>query len=91
MKTLLTIVLLASSFAFAQDQAAIAAAEAACGPKDVKFDAKQDPTQHPAPQPDSEKALVYVVQEIGEVQCKGCALTKVAAPRWAELAREGDA
>jgi len=77
MKTLLTIVLLASSLAFAQDHAAIAAAEAACGPKDVKFDAKQDATQHPAPQPDPDKAVVYVVQEIGEVQCKGCALTKV--------------
>lgn len=77
MKTLLAIILLTSSFAFAQDPAAIAAAEAACGPKDVKFDAKQDPTQHPAPQPDADKALVYVVQEMGEEQCKGCALTKV--------------
>jgi hypothetical protein len=77
MRSLLTIVLLASSYAFAQDPAAVAAAEAACGPKDVKFDARQDATQHPTPQPDADKALVYVVQEMGEVQCKGCALTKV--------------
>lgn len=77
MKTLLTIVLLASSFAFAQDHAAMTAAEAACGPRDVKFDARQDATQHPTPQPDADKALVYVVQEMGEVQCKGCALTRV--------------
>ncbi len=77
MKTVLTIVLLASSLAFAQDQAAIAAAQAACGSKDVKFDAKQDLTQHPTPQPDADKALVYVVQEIGQEQCKRCALSKV--------------
>jgi hypothetical protein len=77
MKTLLTIVLLASSFALAQDQAAIGAAEAACGAKDAKFDARQDPTQHPAPQPGADKALVYVVQEIGEERCKRCALTKI--------------
>jgi|HubBroStandDraft_1064217.scaffolds.fasta_scaffold00375_22 hypothetical protein len=67
----------ASAFALAQDQAAVAAAEAACGPKNVKFDARQDATQHPVSPPDSDKALVYVVQDIGEVQCAGCALTKV--------------
>lgn len=77
MKSLLTIVLLASSFAFAQDQPAIQAAQAACGPKDVKYDAKQDATQHPTPEAAADKALVYVVQEMGEEQCKGCALTKV--------------
>jgi hypothetical protein len=77
MKALLTIVLFVTSLAFAQDQAAIAASEAACGPKDAKFDAKQDVTQHPTPEPDADKALVYVVQEIGQEHCKGCALTKV--------------
>ena len=76
MKTALALILFTAS-AFAQDQAAIASAEAACGPKDVQFDAKQDATQHPVPQPDSGKALVYIVQEIGQRQCKGCALTKV--------------
>jgi hypothetical protein len=76
MKTALVLVLL-TAFAFAQDQAAIAAAEAGCGPKDVRFDAKQDATQHPVPQPESGKALVFVAQELGETQCKGCALTKV--------------
>jgi hypothetical protein len=77
MKILLTIVFLASSFTFAQDTAAVAAAEAACGPKDVSFDAKPDLSQHPAPQPDADKALVYVIQEFGEVQCENCALTRV--------------
>jgi hypothetical protein len=60
----------------AQDQTAVAAAEAACGPKDVKFDAKQAPIQHPTPQPETGKALVYLVQDMGEVQCTGCALTR---------------
>jgi hypothetical protein len=76
-KALLTLVLMTSSVAFAQNNAALAAAEAACGPKEIKFDAKQDSTQHPTPQPDADKALIYVVQEIGEIQCKSCALTKV--------------
>ena len=76
MKLAFVLLVLAAS-AFAQDQTAIAASEAACGPKDVKFEAKQDSAQHPTPQPEPGKALVYVVQEIGELQCKNCALTKV--------------
>ncbi len=76
MKTAVVLMLFAAC-AFAQDQAAITAAEAGCGPKDVRFDAKEDATQHPVPQPESGKALVFMVQEFGEVQCKGCALTKV--------------
>ncbi|MGB8595873.1 MAG: hypothetical protein WCD48_10235 [Candidatus Sulfotelmatobacter sp.] len=76
MKTALVVILLAVS-TFVQDQSAIVAAEAACGAKDIKFAAKQDATQHPTPQPDADKALVYVVQEIGQLQCTGCALTRV--------------
>lgn len=76
MKTAIVVILLAVS-TFVQDQSAIAAAEAACGAKDIKFAAKQDATQHPTPQPDADKALVYVVQEIGQLQCTGCALTRV--------------
>ncbi|HLW84360.1 MAG TPA: DUF2846 domain-containing protein [Candidatus Sulfotelmatobacter sp.] len=63
--------------AAAQDHAAIASAEAACGPKDAIFEAKQDAMQHPVAQPDSGKAVVYMVQEVGAIPCKGCALTKV--------------
>ena len=59
MKAALVALLFAAS-AFAQDQAAITAAEATCGAKDVKFEAKQDSTQHPTPQPEPGKALVYV-------------------------------
>jgi len=77
MKSALALLILFAAAAFAQDEPAIAAAEAACGPKNVKFDARQDADQHPIPQPDANKALVYVVQEIGEMQCTGCALTKV--------------
>ena len=69
MKAALVVILFAVS-AFAQDQSAIAAAEAACGAKDVKFDAKQDATQHPTPQPKPGKALVYVIEDLG--QCSGC-------------------
>jgi hypothetical protein len=69
MKAALVVILFAAS-AFAQDQSAIAAAEAACGPKNVNFDVKQDATQHPTPQPEPGKALVYVVEDLG--QCPDC-------------------
>ena len=55
----------------------MAAAQAACGPKNIKFNAKQDNTQHPTPEPDKDKALVYVVQELGQMKCEGCALTRL--------------
>jgi hypothetical protein len=77
MKTALVLLLLAAS-AFAQDPGAVMAAKAACGPSSVKFDAQQDTTQHPTPEPDPGKALVYVVQSLGEIECTSCALTKVA-------------
>jgi hypothetical protein len=76
MKAAFVLILFTAS-AFAQDQAAIAASETACGPNNVKFDAKEDATQHPVPQPESDKALVYVIQDIGEEPCTGCALTRV--------------
>lgn len=76
MKIAFVALLLAAS-ALAQDQAAITAAEAACGPSNIKFDAKQDSTQHPTAQPDPDKAVVYIVQDTGLVQCKRCVLTKV--------------
>jgi len=76
MKLALVLTLFAT-VVWAQDQSAIAAAQAACGPKNVKFDAKQDHTQHPTPAPEKDKALVYVVQELGERKCGGCALTRL--------------
>jgi hypothetical protein len=77
MKATLVLLLLAGS-AFAQDPAAVTAAKAACGPASVKFDAQQDATQHPMPEPDPGKAMVYVVQSLGEIECTSCLLTKVA-------------
>jgi hypothetical protein len=81
MKTAASVFVLLASFvassAFAQDQSAMTAAETACGPKAQKFDAKQDSSQHPTPQADPTKALIYVVQELGELQCTGCALTRL--------------
>jgi hypothetical protein len=78
MRAVLALVFL-STFAFAQDPAAIAAAESACGPKGVKFTIKEDNSQHAVGQPEDGKALVYVVQEIGNVICPGgCLTTKIA-------------
>jgi|HubBroStandDraft_1064217.scaffolds.fasta_scaffold383646_2 hypothetical protein len=65
--------------AFAQDPSAIASAEAACGPKGVNFDVKDDNSQHNIGQPEAGKALVYVIQDIGAVNCiGGCITTKIA-------------
>jgi hypothetical protein len=61
------VLILFATSVFAQDQAAIAAAEAACGPKNVKFDVRPDETQHPVPQPETGKALVYVIEDLGQL------------------------
>lgn len=80
MKTILALFLFVVAtlgHGLAQDQHAIAAAQAACGPNNVRFDVNLDGLQHPAPPPDPDKALVYIVQEMGQEKCKGCALTKL--------------
>jgi hypothetical protein len=65
--------------AFAQDPAAVSAAQAACGPKKVNFDVKEDDSQHTVGQPEAGKALVYVIQDIGIENCPGgCVTTKIA-------------
>src|ERR1017187_1333159 len=80
MRTALALFVFSFSLAaFAQDQAAISAAEAACGPMDVNFDVKEDNSQHTVHQPDPDKALVYVIQDLGVVPCiAGCITTKIA-------------
>jgi hypothetical protein len=71
--------LLLTIAAFAQDPAAISAAEAACGPSNVKFDVKDDDSRHTIAQPETGKALVYVLQDMGIANCPGgCITTKVA-------------
>jgi hypothetical protein len=84
MRAILTSALLClftlTTFALGQDAAAIAAASSACGPKGVNFDVKDDNTQHSVGQPEAGKALVYVIQDLGTVNCiGGCLTTKVAA------------
>lgn len=69
MKTVFVVIFFAVC-AVAQDATAVAAAESACGPKNVNFDADADSTNHPTPQPDPGKALVYFVEDLG--QCPGC-------------------
>jgi len=62
MRTALVVILFAVS-TFAQDQSAIAAAESACGPKEVEFHIKTDTSHPPTFQPDAGKALVFVVED----------------------------
>lgn len=63
MKVILLVVLFFATSAFAQDPTLVAAAEAACGPAAVQFDAQaaKDNNQPPA-QPEVGKSLVYVVE-----------------------------
>jgi hypothetical protein len=74
MKIIAAIVLLlcCSCYALGQDKAALTAAEAACGPRDIGFKIVADKSQHPTPVPENGKALIYVVQ-------KDDATTRVAA------------
>lgn len=68
MKTMVASIFLSllSCCAFGQDKAAVSAAEAACGPSDVRFDVTTDKSKHPTPTPENGKALIYVVmQEAG--------------------------
>jgi hypothetical protein len=60
MKSALALLFLAVT-ACAQDQAAITAAQAACGPKDVQFDVKIEPAQRAASHDDADKATVFVI------------------------------
>ncbi len=63
MKTILVVLLFASPV-FAQDDAAAARAAAGCGPAEVHFEVKTDKKQHPSPQPEAGKALVYVFLDV---------------------------
>jgi hypothetical protein len=70
--------MLATVAAFAQDPAAISAAEVACGPQSVNFDVSHDNSQHTIKQPEPGKALVYVIEDLGSVTCNGvCATERV--------------
>lgn len=48
----------------AQSQSDTARAAAGCGPSGVDFDVKTDKKQHPAPQPEAGKAMVFVIEEV---------------------------
>jgi hypothetical protein len=65
-KILLGVVLLSLSvsFAHAQDPGTVAAAGAACGAGNVEFDVKTDKSQHPTLEPETGKAVVYVIAGI---------------------------
>jgi hypothetical protein len=78
MRTALALLLFTVS-AFAQDPTAVSAAQAACGPNNIKFAVKDDNSQHAVGQPEADKALVYVIQDIGIANCPGgCITTKIA-------------
>jgi len=69
MKTMVTTFFLSflSYCTFGQDKAAIAAAEAGCGPDNIDFSVTTDESKHPTPTPENGKALIYVVQSAGGV------------------------
>jgi Protein of unknown function (DUF2846) len=50
--------------AFGQHQAADPRTAAGCGPAKTEFDVKTDKGQHSATQPESGKALVYVIEDV---------------------------
>jgi len=65
MKTLLAALLFATS-AVAQTNPALTQAESACGPLNVRFDARTTFQGHPIAGPEPGKALVYVVEDFSK-------------------------
>jgi hypothetical protein len=76
MKLIFVLTVLCAAQALAQDQAAISAAESACGPAGVHFNVKRDNTQHAIAEPEAGKALVYVIEDMGAIsKCLGLCIT----------------
>jgi len=76
MRSVLVVMLLAVS-AFAQEQPGASPAPA-CGANSANLDVKRDKSQHALLPPESGKARVYFVQDIGVVRCLGgCITTKI--------------
>lgn len=67
MRIFLAVILL-SCAAFAQDEAAIAKAKAACGAGDVKFDFKTKPAAQPPTTPEEGKALIFVIGQVTQAE-----------------------
>jgi len=63
MQNYLFLALLVTAPAFGQNQAADLRTAAGCGPAKAQFDVKTDKKQHAVTQPESGKALVYVIEE----------------------------
>ena len=72
------IVLLAFFAASAVAQGQSAGLPPGCGPEKISFDVKLDKSQQTLAQPDSGKALIYFIQDIGEQHFGVAALTWVA-------------
>jgi hypothetical protein len=76
MKSVVVLMFLVLS-AFAQNEPWATVMEG-CGPKDKTFDVKLDRSKHALAQPDSGKALVYFIQDFGEIACIGkCGTTRI--------------
>ncbi len=74
MKAIILLVVLTSA-ALAQNDAAIARAKAACGPDNVMFDMKTNDDADAVAQPATGKALVYVIGEgPNGFACRGCGI-----------------
>ncbi|HLY97922.1 MAG TPA: DUF2846 domain-containing protein [Candidatus Angelobacter sp.] len=79
-RTMLAVVFL-TSLVFAKDQAqdatAATFAAAGCGPSEVQFDVRTDKKQHPLPQPEPGKAMVYVYEDDSAAFCGGGCTARV--------------
>lgn len=71
MRTIVLVALIAASV-LTQGQTATS-----CGPEKASFDVKLDASQHLPAQPDSGKALIYFIQDFGEMHFGPAALTRI--------------
>lgn len=92
MKTAIVAVFLAScAFAQDKDEPAVAKAKAACGPDAVKFDVKRDKAIQPIGPAETDKALVYVIEEqLDPCGLAYCPTTKVGLDGSWVGANQGD-
>ncbi len=75
MRMIVLLVTLFAASAFALGQSADL--PPTCGPEKASFDVKLEKSQHVLAQPDSGKALVYFIQDFGELSFGPAVLTRV--------------
>ncbi|HET6175402.1 MAG TPA: DUF2846 domain-containing protein [Candidatus Sulfotelmatobacter sp.] len=77
MKASLSVLFLLAATALAQNASTSSAVAPGCGTADTKFEVKTDKSQHPAVQPEPQKAVIYFVEDDTQFQSRPLPLTRI--------------